>query len=96
MATRYDNARAVFGSDTFSKIESARVLVVGAGGIGECLLCQGFLCARLSVLVVAGCELLKNLVMTGFKSIDVRQRARPVFVPVCPVRCAPLCCCAGH
>jgi hypothetical protein len=43
------------GEDLFAKVKAAKVLVVGAGGIG--------------------CELLKNLVLTGFANIEVRPRA---------------------
>ena len=41
----------VFDSEFGSKVSTAKLLVVGAGGIG--------------------CELLKNLVLTGFKDITV-------------------------
>ena len=41
----------VFDSELGAKVNTAKILVVGAGGIG--------------------CELLKNLVLTGFKDITV-------------------------
>ena len=41
----------VFESELGTKVNTAKILVVGAGGIG--------------------CELLKNLVLTGFKDITV-------------------------
>jgi len=43
--------RAVLGKERYDRVHSARLLVVGAGGIG--------------------CELLKNLVLTGFQNIEV-------------------------
>mmetsp|Transcript_53060 Transcript_53060/g.95511 ORF Transcript_53060/g.95511 Transcript_53060/m.95511 type:complete len:585 (-) Transcript_53060:43-1797(-) len=42
---------AVIGKERFARVQSAKLLVVGAGGIG--------------------CELLKNLVLTGFRDIQV-------------------------
>ena len=42
---------AVLGAELLAKVQAAKVLVVGAGGIG--------------------CELLKNLVLTGFKDLEV-------------------------
>jgi molybdopterin/thiamine biosynthesis adenylyltransferase len=41
----------VFDAGLKSSIEAAKVLVVGAGGIG--------------------CELLKNLVLSGFKDVEI-------------------------
>ncbi|GAM22192.1 hypothetical protein SAMD00019534_053670, partial [Acytostelium subglobosum LB1] len=49
--TRHQHLNNALGSDTFAKVRSAKVLVVGAGGIG--------------------CELLKNLVLSGFKDIHI-------------------------
>jgi ubiquitin-like 1-activating enzyme E1 B len=43
--------RQILSKERFEKIQAAKLLVVGAGGIG--------------------CELLKNLVLTGFKDIEV-------------------------
>ena len=41
----------VFGEETMQKIKDAKILMVGAGGIG--------------------CELLKNLVQSGFHNIEI-------------------------
>ncbi|CAM9189780.1 unnamed protein product, partial [Laminaria digitata] len=48
---RYSHLRATMGTELFDKVQKAKLLVVGAGGIG--------------------CELLKNLVQTGFQDIEV-------------------------
>lgn len=34
MAGRYKDSRAILGEDLFERVQSSRVLVVGAGGIG--------------------------------------------------------------
>ncbi|KND02700.1 E1 ubiquitin-activating protein UBA2 [Spizellomyces punctatus DAOM BR117] len=51
MAGRYQHSKTTIGVDLFQKVSEARVLMVGAGGIG--------------------CELLKNLVMSGFSYVEV-------------------------
>ncbi|GAA5826743.1 hypothetical protein JCM11251_002876 [Rhodosporidiobolus azoricus] len=43
---RYKHTRAILGPQLFDKVQNAKLLIVGAGGIG--------------------CELIKNLVMTGY------------------------------
>ncbi|KAJ1032523.1 hypothetical protein NDA16_000546 [Ustilago loliicola] len=48
---RYALAKSILGDVAFHRINTAKVLVVGAGGIG--------------------CELLKNLVLTGFGNIEI-------------------------
>jgi ubiquitin-like 1-activating enzyme E1 B len=50
-SSRYDSYRLLYGDSVFSSIQSSKILVVGAGGIG--------------------CELLKNLVLTGFSNLEV-------------------------
>ncbi|SPO24871.1 related to ubiquitin-like protein activating enzyme [Ustilago trichophora] len=49
--TRYALAQSILGDEAFKLTNTAKVLVVGAGGIG--------------------CELLKNLVLTGFGNIEI-------------------------
>lgn len=53
MATEIEG---VFKSDLREKVLDAKILVVGAGGIG--------------------CEVLKNLVMSGFKHIEIVSNFR--------------------
>lgn len=48
---RYNSTIASFGDAAYNNIDKAKILVVGAGGIG--------------------CELLKNLVLVGFKYIEI-------------------------
>jgi len=48
---RYEAYRAVYGKEGFEKLQAAKILIVGAGGIG--------------------CEILKNMVLMGFRSIDI-------------------------
>ena len=50
----------VFESELGTKVNTAKILVVGAGGIG--------------------CELLKNLVLTGFKDITVVSIIFDIYV----------------
>lgn len=49
--SRYTHLIETMGEELFQKVQSSKVLVVGAGGIG--------------------CELLKNLVLSGFKDIEI-------------------------
>lgn len=51
LPSRYALAKAILGEEAFRRINTAKILVVGAGGIG--------------------CELLKNLALTGFGNIEI-------------------------
>jgi molybdopterin/thiamine biosynthesis adenylyltransferase len=48
---RYRDNRVVLGEQLLESVHSAKILVVGSGGIG--------------------CELLKNLVLSGFHDIEI-------------------------
>jgi len=48
---RYKSIIRTYGKENFDKIQNAKLLVVGAGGIG--------------------CEILKNLALTGFKHVEL-------------------------
>jgi hypothetical protein len=64
---------AVLGVADVSKIGSQKVLVVGAGGIGYAPTRRVSLALRdlICLVFVFRCELLKNLVLSGFKDIEV-------------------------
>ena len=63
MAATAEIYRAVLGNDLSQCVQNAKVLVVGAGGIG--------------------CELLKNLVLTGFKDLEVVSEVDRNYVHPC-------------
>ena len=71
---RYRHAATAFGGGVFARIATAKVLVVGAGGIGACLRACVFAClcacARLrDCLLAFGCLLayLRACVLAGLR-----------------------------
>lgn len=68
MATRYDSYTKVLG-DLSETIKKSKVLVVGAGEDIRTIL---------TTIGGIGCELLKNLVLSGFEDIEI------VRVNACP------------
>ena len=64
MLAQHADHVSLLGAALYETVRSAKVLVVGAGGIG--------------------CELLKNLVLTGFCGIEVRLVVARAFLrPPC-------------
>ncbi|RHY86348.1 hypothetical protein DYB31_001565 [Aphanomyces astaci] len=61
--------KATLGDNLSKTIQEAKILVVGAGGIGTYHTHAHH--ARLNSTVFIGCELLKNLVLSGFEDITV-------------------------